>query len=52
MFPPVLWTSCDQTLLTFKARFSGIYSCCQIHRLEGLTGGLELLCKNCDVVIF
>ena len=56
LFPPVLWNSCNQTPLAFKARFSGVSSSrCQTLRLGSLTWGLELslLWENfCDIIIF
>ena len=43
LFPPVLWNSCDQTPLAFKARFSvGSSSHCQTPRLGSLMWGSEL----------
>ena len=54
--PPVLWKSCDQTQLAFKARFSGdSSSCCQTPRLGSLTWGseLSLLWDNfCGIIVF
>ena len=51
-----LWNSCDQTSLTFKARFSeGSSSHCQTPRLVSLTWGLEhlLLWENFwGIIIF
>ena len=42
-FPPLLWNSCNQTPLAFKARFSGgSDSYCQTLRLGSLTLGSEL----------
>ena len=56
LFLPVLWNSCDHTLLAFKARFSGGSSSnCQTHRLGILTwdSGLSRLWQNfCGVIIF
>ena len=56
LFPPVLWNSCDQTLLAFKARFTGGSSSrCQTPRLGSLTWGseLSLLWENfCGIIIF
>ena len=38
LFPPVLWQSCDQALLAFKAKCSGVSSpWCQTPRLRSLT---------------
>ena len=40
---PILWNSCNQTLKTFKARFSGgSSSCCQTPRLGDLMWDSEL----------
>ena len=56
LFPPVLWNSCDQTLLAFKARFSGGSSShCQTPRLGSLMWcwELSLLWENlCGIIIF
>ena len=56
LFPAVLWNSCGQTPLAFKARFSGnSFSCFQTPRLGSLTCGseLSLLWENfCDIIIF
>ena len=44
LFPPVMWNSCDQTLLDFKTRFSrGSFSLCQTLRLVGAQRGLRTL---------
>ena len=56
LFPPVLWNSCDQTLLTFKVRVpGGSSSFCQTPSLGSLTWGSEfsLLWENfCGIIIF
>ena len=53
---PVLWSSCGQALMTFKAKCSGSTSSwCQTPRLGSLTWGSELsfLQENlCDMIIF
>ena len=36
LFPPVLWKSCNQFPLAFKARFSEDSSCCWTPRVESL----------------
>ena len=44
LFPLVLWKSCNQIPLTFKARFPGdSQSLCPVPRLGSLTWGLEPL---------
>ena len=52
LFPPVLWSSCTQALLTFKAKYSGgSFSQCQTPRLMW---GSEhsLLWENfCDIIV-
>ena len=55
LIPQVLWKSCNQTLLAFKARFSGHSTCCSTPRLRSLTWGseLSLLWDNfCGIIIF
>ena len=56
LFPTILWISCSQSLLAFKARCSGGSSYwCQTPRLVSLTSGseLSLLRKNlCDRITF
>ena len=56
LFPPVLWNSCNQSLLAIKARFyGGSSSCCQISRLGILTwcSELSILWENfCGIIIF
>lgn len=43
LYSPVLWNSCNQTLMFFKARFSGgSSSCCQTLWLGRLRWGSEL----------
>ena len=55
LFPPVLWNSCNQASLAFKARFSGASSsCCQTSRQGSLTWGsiFSLLWENfCGIII-
>ena len=55
LFPSVLWNSCDQTLLAFKARFSGgSFSHCRNPKLGSLMWGseLSLLWENfCGIII-
>ena len=42
LFPPVLWKSCSQIPLAFKARFSEDFqSCCRTTSLGSLTWGSE-----------
>ena len=55
LFPQVLWKSFNQTLLAFKARFSGYSTRCWTPRLGSLTRGSELplLWDNfCGIIIF
>ena len=56
LFSPVLWKSCNQILLTFKARFSGDSSShCQTPRLGCLMWGSELSLQwenFCGIIIF
>ena len=56
LFPPILWSSCTQALLAFKAKCSGGSSFwCQMPSLGSLTWGLELslLRENlCNIIIF
>ena len=56
LFSPVLWSSCHQAPLAFKAKCSGgSSSLCQIPRLGSQTWGseLSLLWENlCDTIIF
>ena len=56
LFPPVLWSSCTQAPLAFKAKGSGGSSSqCQIPRLGSLMwdSKLSLLWgKLCDIIIF
>ena len=43
LFPPVLWNSCDQTLLTFKVRVpGGSSSFCQTPQFGKLDMGLRI----------
>ena len=43
LFPQVLWNSCNQSPLAFKARFpGGFYPCCQTSRLGMLSWHSEL----------
>ena len=55
LFPPVLWSSCNQTPLAFTARFSqGSSSRCQTLSLGSLTWGskLSLLWQSfCGIII-
>ena len=55
LFPPVLWNSCNQASLAFKARFSGASSsCCQTSRQGSLTWGsiFSLLWESfCGIII-
>ena len=55
LFPPVLWNSCDQTPLVFKAKLSGCsFSHCQSPKPWNLTWSseLSLLWENlCGVII-
>lgn len=56
LFPSILWISCSQSLLTFKAKYSGgSSSWCQNPTQVSLTSGseLSLLWENlCDRIIF
>ena len=56
LFPSVLWSSCNQAMLAFKAKCSGVPSSqCQTPRLRSLRLGpvLSLLWENlCNITIF
>ena len=56
VFPPVLWSSCDQAPLAFKAKCSkGSSFQCQTSQLRSLTWGSELSLlweKLCNTIIF
>ena len=56
LFSPVLWKSCNQTLLACKTRLSGdSSSCCRTPRLGSLMWGseLSLLWDNfCGIIVF
>ena len=54
LFPPVLWSSCNQATVAFKDKCSGGSSQCQTPRLGSLMWGSEvsLLWENfCDIII-
>ena len=56
LYSPVLWNSCNQTLMFFKARFSGgSSSCCQTLWLGRLRWGSELSLpwqNFCGIIVF
>ena len=54
LFPPILWSSCTQAPLVFKAKYSGGSSSqCQTPRQGSLTWSSELLQENlCNINIF